>query len=93
LDSFTKAIIRKNTNLNKKIKFSFFNINFILTLYADPEKADVDFSKTLSPKESVALAISLSFDGLAVGFGAVMGNVNGFGSLICPGNGWTWLIY
>ena len=77
LDSFTKAIIRKYKNLNKKIKFSFFNLKFILNLYADPEKADIDLSKTLSPKESVALGVSVSLDGLAVGFGAAIGNVNG----------------
>jgi len=76
LDSFTKAIIRKHKNLNKKIKFSFFNIKFILNLYADPEEADIDSSKVLSPAEASALAVSLSLDGLAVGFGAAMGNVN-----------------
>ena len=77
LDSFTKSIIRKHKNINKKIKFTFLNLNFILNLYADPEKADIDLSKILSPSESVALAISLSLDGLAVGFGAAMGDVNG----------------
>ena len=82
LDSFTKTIIRKHKNLNKKIKFSLFNIKFILTLYADPEKADVDFSKILSPAEAAALAVSLSLDGLAVGFGAAMGNVNIFAVLV-----------
>ena len=78
LDSFTKSIIRKHKNLSKKINFTFFNFKFILNLYADPEEADVDLSKVLSPAEAVALAVSLSLDGLAVGFGAAMGNVNGF---------------
>ena len=82
LDSFTKTIIRKHKNLNKKIKFSFFSFKFILTLYADPEKADVDMSKTLSPVEAVALAVSLSLDGLVVGFGAAMGDVNGLAVVI-----------
>ena len=76
LDSFTKTIIRKHKNLNKKINFAIFNIKFILTLYADPEEADIDSSKVLSPSEASALAVSLSLDGLAVGFGAAMGNVN-----------------
>jgi len=86
LDSFTKSFIRKHKNINKKIKFTFLNFNFILNLYADPEEADVDLSKILSPVEAVALAVSLSFDGLTVGFGAALGNVNGiavfFSSLI-----------
>ena len=77
LDSFTKSFIRKHKNLNKKIKFSFLNFKFILNLYADPEDADVDLSKVLAPAEAVALAGALSLDGLAVGFGAALANVNG----------------
>ena len=75
-DSVTKAIIRKHSNLNKEFKFSIFNLKFILNLYADPEKADIDASKTISPAEAVFLAVSLSLDGLAVGFGAALGDVN-----------------
>ena len=48
----------------------------MLSIYADPEKADRDQSKTISPAEAASLAIALSLDGLAVGFGAAMGNVN-----------------
>ena len=81
-DSFTKAIIKRHKNLNKKIKFSFFNLRFILNLYAAPEEADVDLSKTLSNSEAVALAISLSLDGLAVGLGAAMCDVNGLAVFI-----------
>ena len=76
LDSITKSIIRKNSNLKKEIKFSMFNIHFILNLYANPERADVDSSRILSPAEAVSLAVALSLDGLAVGVGAAFGNVN-----------------
>lgn len=76
MDSTIKAIIKSHTDLKKQIKFSMFNLNFILLLYADPEKADVDTSKILSPNEAVSLAIALSLDGLAVGFGAALGNIN-----------------
>jgi len=76
LDSVTKSIIRKYNNLNKELEFSMFNFKFILQLYADPEKADVDSSKVISPMEAASLAIALSFDGIAVGFGAAMGNAN-----------------
>jgi len=77
-DSITKSIIRKHTELNKEIKFSVFNFKFILRLYADPEAADIDVSKSISPKEASWLALSLSLDGVAVGFSAAMIGVNGF---------------
>lgn len=77
MDSITKSVIRRYNSINKEIKFSMFNFKFILSLYADPEAADVDSSKIISPKEAVSLAIALSLDGLAVGFGAALGNVNG----------------
>ena len=77
LDSLIKSFIRRHFNFNKEIKFSFFNIKFILNLYADPEKADIDDSKVLSPMEAASLAIALSLDGITVGIGAAIGNVNG----------------
>lgn len=77
-DSITKSIIRKHSHLEKELKFSVCNFKFILRLYANPEEADVDASRTISPMEAVVLAISLSLDGMAVGFGASLGNVNGF---------------
>lgn len=81
LDSVIKSIIRRHhakskKNLSKEVRFSMFHLSFILHLYADPEEADVDASKSISPKEAVALAVSLSLDGIAVGFGAALGNLN-----------------
>ena len=76
LDSITKSIIRKHMNLNKVLNFSFLNFKFILKLYADPEEADIDLSKTISSFEATSIAIALSLDGIAVGFGAAIGNVN-----------------
>jgi len=72
LDSITKAIIRKHAGISKEIKLSLFNFKFILGLYADPETADVDASKSISSKEAAVLAVSLSLDGFAVGFGAAL---------------------
>ncbi len=77
-DSGVKGFIRKHNGLNKKISFSAFSLGFILHIYADPEEADKDRSKTLSPAEAASLAIALSFDGLAVGFGAGIASVNPF---------------
>lgn len=76
LDSITKSIIRKYSSLSKELKISMFNFKFILNVYADPECADADDSKTISPAEASALALSLSLDGMAVGFGAALMNVS-----------------
>lgn len=42
----------------------------------DPEKADKNRDMVISPWEASALAVGLSLDGLAVGFGAGVGRVN-----------------
>ena len=77
MDSATKAIIRKSSHIQKEIKLSLFNFKLVLKLYADPEAADVDQSKSISPKEATLLALSLSLDGIAVGLGAALAGVNG----------------
>jgi len=81
LDSITKSIIRRHNQRNKddlsrEVKFTLFNFRFILNLYANPENADVNENKVISPAEAALLAVSLSLDGIAVGFGAALGNVN-----------------
>lgn len=77
LDNLMKSIIRRVGNLSKNIHFSFFHLRFILSVYADPEAADVDRSGILSPLEACSLAIALSLDGMAAGFGAGLGEVHG----------------
>ena len=62
--------IRKN--IDKEITFSALNLKFILRVYADPETADRDLSRVLSPAEALPLAIALSLDSIAVGFGAAL---------------------
>jgi len=68
-DSFIKGYIRKKKTVSKSIRFKFFSLKFILNIYADPETADADMSKTLSMGEAAALAVALSIDSLAVGLG------------------------
>lgn len=75
LDGIVKSLIRKHT-LNKAFGFSVFSIRFILQMYADPEIADADVSSHLSPTEAAVLAVSLSLDGMAVGFAAALAGVN-----------------
>jgi len=76
MDGIVKSIIRRHTRLDKSIEFSLFSLQFILRLYADPEAADADVSSHISPVEAVTLAVSLSLDGMAVGFGAALAGVN-----------------
>lgn len=76
-DSSLKHWIKRNENLQGQINFSVFNLKFILQVYADPESADIDASRTLSPREAFALAVALSLDGIAVGIGAGLGGVGG----------------
>ena len=76
-DGITKSIIRKHNNISKEINGSLFNFKFVLNLYASPEVADMDSSKSISSAEAALLALSLSLDGIAVGFGAALANVNG----------------
>lgn len=76
LDNIIKAIIDRHNVIQKEIKFSMLNLNFILNIYADPKGADVDESKILSPREALSLGVALSFDSLAAGIGAALGNIN-----------------
>ncbi|MCL2254172.1 MAG: manganese efflux pump [Lachnospiraceae bacterium] len=81
LDGITKDFIRRYIDRHgrhpyKWLKFSFFNFRFILSVVANPEEADINQNRNLSPGEAATLAVSLSLDGLAVGFGAALGNAN-----------------
>ncbi|MCL2637019.1 MAG: sporulation membrane protein YtaF [Oscillospiraceae bacterium] len=77
LDNAVKSFIkRRNKSINGQLKFKLLNINFILNIYANPEDADEDRSKVLSPAEAVSLSIALSLDGLAAGIGTALGGAN-----------------
>lgn len=75
-DSSIKAHIRNKKGLLRSFAFRALSLSFILNVYADPEMADEDDSRTLSYKEAVSLALALSIDGLAVGMGAAMSEAN-----------------
>ncbi|MCL2353422.1 MAG: sporulation membrane protein YtaF [Defluviitaleaceae bacterium] len=75
-DSLIKRYIRKKGRASKKVQFSAFSLKFVLDVYADPEKADLDKSRVLSPKESLAVAIAVALDAFALGFGAGLIEVN-----------------
>ncbi len=68
-DATIKAFIRR-IDSGKQFNMRILNLRFVLNVYADPEHADIDKSKTLSAGEAVYLALALSLDSLTVGFGA-----------------------
>jgi len=69
-DSWLKRWIRRRGDGGGQIKFSAFRLKFILQVYADPQSADADGSRTLSSGEAATLAFALSLDGIAAGLGA-----------------------
>lgn len=69
-DSYIKLLIRKSGQNAPVLQFSLLQFQFILTVYADPDKANSDGSNTLSPREAVSLGAALSLDSAAAGFGA-----------------------
>ncbi|MHB1151443.1 MAG: manganese efflux pump [Eubacteriales bacterium] len=74
-ESFIKSWISAG-QYSKHFKLKLFDINFVLMVYTDNIKADIDNSKLLSPKEAVYLAIALSLDGFAAGFGYGLTDIN-----------------
>jgi len=75
-DSAIKRYIKKHSNSSKKMEFSIFSIKFILNIYADPKKADVDKSRVISSKEALLVAIAVALDAFALGFGAGLTSIN-----------------
>ncbi len=70
-----KASLRRRQG-ESGFHFRCFNIDFVICVYLDETKADIDCSKKLSAKEAITLALALSADSLASGFGAGLGNVS-----------------
>ena len=70
MDGLVKRMIRRHASLEKQLSFNMFGLSFILRLYADPARADLDSSKTISPGEAAVLAVSLSLDSVAIGISA-----------------------
>lgn len=75
-EAFFKNLIKKYYDKGSPLTFKIFEFKFILQIYADEIKADLDESKILSPKEAFFLAVALSLDSLTVGFGCSLGSVN-----------------
>ena len=75
-EAFFKNLIKRYYDKGSPLTFKIFDFKFILQIYADEIKADLDESKILSPKEAFFLAVALSLDSLTVGFWCSLGSVN-----------------
>lgn len=75
-ESAIKNFITRHSGFQKDIRFRAFHLGFLLRVFAEPEEADRDGSKVLSARESVMLAVALSFDSVAAGFGTGMAEAN-----------------
>lgn len=75
-ESAFKTYALKFSNIGAPLTFKVFDFKFVLEIYANETKADYDKSKNLSPKEAVYLAVALSIDSLAVGFGSSLVSIN-----------------
>lgn len=69
-DSSIKRIIRQNRFGRRQLHISFKNLSFILTVYAEPQEANITDVEVLSPSEAISLGLALSLDSAAAGIGA-----------------------
>lgn len=75
-EGIIKIYLEKKLDKKEKVKFKLFDIWFIIDIYVDETNADYNKSNNLNSKEAVYLAVALSLDSLAVGFGSALGNIN-----------------
>lgn len=81
-ESFFKTYIQKFSNIGAPLTFKLFDFKFVLEIYASETKADYDKSKNLTIKEAIYLAVALSLDSIAVGFGSSLISINYFQVLV-----------
>lgn len=77
MDSGIKNLIRRSNTGSARFRFRFLHFDCILRVYADSTAADSDHSQTLSCSEAAPLALALSADSLAAGFGAGVAQAGG----------------
>ncbi|MDQ0149579.1 sporulation membrane protein YtaF [Eubacterium multiforme] len=75
-EGFFKRYMSKFSKLREPLTIKLFDFKLAFQVYIDETKADFDKSKNISLKESIYLAMALSLDSLAVGFGASFININ-----------------
>ena len=75
-EGLLKSYINNKTKDSPPLKFKLLDLNFVLQVYANETKADIDKSKVLSYKEAIYLSVALSLDSIAVGFGSSLILIN-----------------
>jgi putative sporulation protein YtaF len=71
-----RAYIRRHKFLCKRLKITFSQLNFILSIYNNPVMADRDKSSTMSVGEGFFFALAMSLDGFFGGLGAAFLEIN-----------------
>lgn len=71
-----RAYIRKHKFLCKRVKITFSQLNFILSIYNNPVMADKDRSASMSVAEGVFFALAMSLDGFFGGLSAAFLGIN-----------------
>lgn len=71
-----KVYIKKHKFLCKRVKITFSQLNFILSIYNNPVMADKDHSSVMSVAEGIFFALAMSMDGLFGGLGAAFLGIN-----------------
>ncbi len=69
-DSTLKRLIQRKCAWPRKLRFSLLDLQFILTVYADPARVNQEDREVLSPREALPLGLALSLDSAAAGIGA-----------------------
>jgi len=75
-EGLLKSYINNKTKDSPPLQFKLLDLNFVLQVYANETKADIDKSKVLSYKEAIYLSVALSLDSIAVGFGSSLILIN-----------------
>ena len=78
-----KRYIKKHKFLCKRVKITFSQLNFILSIYNNPVMADRDHSSVMSVSEAVFFALAMSMDGLVGGLSAGLLNINVPFTILC----------
>ena len=81
--SVTSVIPSETANGISLFLLQFCSISFIITIYGDPEKANIDQGQDLSPKEAISLALALSLDSGIAGLSAGTPALHPFLTLFC----------
>ena len=82
-DSALKGLVRRLPLPGRELSFRLFRMRFLLRIWADPAAADADCSNVLSAAESVTLALALSSDGIAAGFGGGFSGLSAWAVFFC----------